>query len=177
MVKLGIGGANTRTGLDFEEATDLRKALLAVDGIEMRGNDVYVDGDRVATLFGKAQLYSSLLKPNKVDYKDYISKQLLPDEAILGYAANMLTIVEKKNQIVKGSVDEKLQTCDFKLKQYRRLMGPLGIDVQYAYVLNDWFKQDGYRDTLAYIEQMGCFYFFNELPLSFLKLGLVDAPK
>jgi hypothetical protein len=50
--------------------------------------------------------------------------------------------VNHKNILsVAGSVDEKLQTCDFKRKQYLKLVQPLGIKVEYVYVLNDWFKQ------------------------------------
>lgn len=39
-----------------------------------------------------------------------------------------------------GSVDEKLQTCDFKRKQYLKMVHSLGLKVEYVYVLNDWFK-------------------------------------
>ena len=32
---------------------------------------------------------------------------------------------------VAGSVDEKLQTCDFKKKQYQKLLSQLNMEVQY----------------------------------------------
>lgn len=75
-----------------------------------------------------------------------------------------------KFQGVAGSVDEKLQTCDFKKKQYQKLLDGTGIKVEYCYVINDWFNNKSYRDTLNYIQSVGCFYFFGELPLSFLGL-------
>ena len=75
-----------------------------------------------------------------------------------------------KFQKVAGSVDEKLQTCDFKKKQYTKLMGPIGIRVDYIYILNDWFNVPAYRDVLGYIKEVGCDYFFNEIALS--RLGL-----
>ena len=37
-----------------------------------------------------------------------------------------LFIIEVKYQQVEGSVDEKLQTCDFKRKQYLKLVVGLG---------------------------------------------------
>jgi hypothetical protein len=74
-------------------------------------------------------------------------------------------IIEKKFQAGSGSVDEKLQTCDFKKKQYIKLFKPLNIKVEYYYVLNDWFRKPEYNDVFEYIESVGCKYFIEELPL------------
>lgn len=79
-----------------------------------------------------------------------------------------------KFQKVAGSVDEKLQTCDFKKKQYKKLMSPLNIDVEYIYILSDWFRNPAYKDTLDYIISVGCHYYFKYLPLE--KIGL-PVPK
>lgn len=81
-----------------------------------------------------------------------------------------LFIIEVKYQQVAGSVDEKLQTCDFKRKQYLKLVAPLGLKVEYVYVLNDWFKQPQYKDVLDYIHSVNCHYKFNELPLAWQEL-------
>jgi hypothetical protein len=75
-----------------------------------------------------------------------------------------------KFQKVAGSVDEKLQTCDFKKKQYKKLMSAINVDVEYIYILSDWFKHHSYKDTLDYIISVGCQYYFEYLPLN--KLGL-----
>ena len=77
-------------------------------------------------------------------------------------------------QKVAGSVDEKLQTCDFKKKQYRKLMAPLNIEVEYVYILSDWFRKPEYQDVLDYVISVGCQYYFGYLPLQ--KLGL-PVPK
>ena len=69
-----------------------------------------------------------------------------------------------------GSVDEKLQTCDFKKKQYQKLMSTVNIDVEFIYILSDWFRNPAYKDTLDYIVSVGCQYYFEYLPLQ--KLGL-----
>jgi hypothetical protein len=78
--------------------------------------------------------------------------------------------IEIKFQGVTGSVDEKLQTCDFENQQHKKLLAPLNITVKYAYVLNDWFKKKEYKDVLDYVKSVGCYYFFEELPLDFLDL-------
>lgn len=45
----------------------------------------------------------------------------------------------------------------------------LNIDVEYIYILNDWFRNPSYKDTLDYVISVGCQYYFNYLPLQ--KLG------
>ena len=105
-----------------------------------------------------------------VDWEKAISKKLLPDDALLVIVRETLFIIEVKYQQVAGSVDEKLQTCDFKRKQYVKLVGNLGLKVEYVYVLNDWFKAPGYKDVLEYINSVNCHYKFGTLPLSWLGL-------
>lgn len=88
---------------------------------------------------------------------------------------NTLFIIEMKFQKAAGSVDEKLQTCDFKKKQYKKLMSAINVEVEYIYILSDWFRKLEYNDVLDYIISVGCQYYFHYLPLK--KLGLpVPAP-
>ena len=75
-----------------------------------------------------------------------------------------------KFQKVAGSVDEKLQTCDFKKKQYQKLLSRLNIEVEYVYILSNWFKKPEYKDVLNYILSVNCQYYFEYIPLE--KLGL-----
>lgn len=127
------------------------------------------NGTEVAHSYKKHGLYT-LLEKKGVDYKKIISKKLLPDEAVHVLRGNTMFVVEMKFQVTAGSVDEKLQTCDFKKKQYEKLMRPLGIKVEYLYLLNDWFKKNEYTDVLEYIKSVGCKYYFDELPLNALGL-------
>ena len=83
-----------------------------------------------------------------------------------------LFIVEKKCQRVNGSVDEKLQTCDFKRKQYIKLVSGLGLEVEYVYLLNEWFRKKRYEDVLRYITSVNCHYKFDELPVKWLGLPM-----
>lgn len=161
----GIGGANTLTGMKFEKDTDLREALLSRSDITVRGIQVYHNEMHVGLLLRKNDLYREFFGKRGVNWKTVVAKRLYPDEGYFSLVTNTLTVLEKKYQQVDGSVDEKLQTCGFKKKQYQKLCALLpNVTVEYVYVLNDWFKSPQYRDVLAYIEEVGCRYYFNELP-------------
>ena len=160
------GGAQTNiNGLQFEKDTDLKQAIRQLPGYLIDGNDrIFKDGNPVGQYFEKHGLYENLLRPRGIDYKKIISKKLLPDGALL--VGNVLYIIEKKYQAGSGSVDEKLQTCDFKKKQYQKLVAQLGLTVEFYFVLNYWFNKHVYKDVFDYIHQVNCRYFFESLPLS-----------
>ena len=169
----GIGGGNTITGLNFEKERDILEILKKTKDYSVKGSVIYYRGEEVARSYRKQGLYR-LLNEKGVAWRKFISKRLFPDEALYVIVNNTLFIIEMKFQKVAGSVDEKLQTCDFKKKQYRKLMASLNIEVEYIYILNDWFKNPSYKDTLDYVIAVGCQYYFNYLPLK--KLGL-PVPK
>ncbi len=175
MKKGGSGGAKTLTGLNFENKVDLQKILSRIPGYSLKkskkkaGIDVYFENNLVARCFRKHDFYK-FLKENNINWEEYISRRLLPDDAMLVIVRETLFIIEVKYQQVVGSVDEKLQTCDFKRKQYLKLVTPLGLKVEYVYVLSNWFKKREYKDVLDYIQSVNCHYKFNELPLSWLGL-------
>lgn len=169
MKKGGIGGANTRTGIVFEGRTDLLNRLKELPGYEVKNNLVFYEDKEVAKYFKKRSLYNFLVEQG-VDYKNYISKRLEPDNAIYVIKDNTMFIIEMKFQIVAGSVDEKLQTCDFKKKQYQKLFSSLNYEIEYIYLLSDWFRQEAYKDVRDYIISVGCRYYFEYLPLQ--EIGL-----
>lgn len=174
MKKDGIGGANTQTGIAFEGKTDILTYIRKnISGYSVRpaliGHEILFNEKVVAHSYKKHDFYA-YLKSNGVDWTKVISKQLLPDDAIFVIKENTLFIIEVKHQEVNGSVDEKLQTCDFKRKQYLKLLAPLNIDVEYLYVLDSWFRNPKYKDVLDYIHSVGCHYYFEYLPLH--KIGL-----
>ncbi|MCL2319609.1 MAG: hypothetical protein FWC45_05955 [Treponema sp.] len=175
MVKDGEGGAKTVTGLKFEGKIDFIDLIKGIKGYTVQdagnkaGQKVYFDGKLIARTFKKYDFYR-FLEENNIDWKKIISKKLLPDDALLVIVRETLFIIEVKYQQVAGSVDEKLQTCDFKRKQYLKLVQSLELKVEYVYVLNDWFKDPSYKDVLDYINSVNCHYKFNELPLAWLGL-------
>lgn len=135
---------NTTTGLNFEkQATIARK-----DGINL----------------SKTKLKDWFKKEKNIDITDYLSWEFRPDEAYYLPETNEVIIYEKKFQHRKGSVDEKLAACDWKIKEYRRLFSACNINkVSYIYVFCDWFKQPRYTKLLEYIKSIdGCDYFFWE---------------
>ena len=175
MTKSGKGGGNTRTGLIFEGKTDLSIFLRHQPHYDVIGCDVFYDDKKVAEVYKKYKFYNIFLKKLGIDWTKYISKQLLPDDSIFVLLNNKLFIIECKHQEVAGSVDEKLQTCDFKKKQYKKLMATANIDVEYIYLLDNWFRQDKYRDVLNYIHSVDCDYYFEYIPLQ--RLGLPVPPE
>ena len=173
MKKGGTGGGNTITGLIYEGEVDLSTFIAEQKDYTVNGSEVLYNGECVAHIFKKYDFYR-YLKTKGVDWRKHISRQLLTDNAIYVIVNNTMFILEVKTQQKSGSVDEKLQTCDFKKKQYQKLLFQLNMEVEYIYVLDEWFKQSKYKDVLDYIISVGCQYYFNYIPLQ--KLGL-PVPK
>ena len=169
MIFQGKGGANTKTGLAFEGTTGLAEFLSAQKGYKVKNGNVFYNDELVGRIFKKYGFYK-FLEELKIDWKSLISKRLLPDDSIFVVVANTLFVIECKFQQVAGSVDEKLQTCDFKRKQYQKLLSKANIEVEYMYLLSDWFRKPEYKDVLDYIHSVHCYYFFEYIPL--VKLGL-----
>lgn len=181
MIKNGKGGGNTKTGLVFEGKTDLGTFLSQQSGyrvVEEKENvvfnskktvitvrNVYYKDEKVAELYKKHEFYKSFLKKLDINWEDYISKKLLPDDSIFVIIKNSVFIIECKHQQVSGSVDEKLQTCDFKKKQYKKLLSKANLDVEYIYLLDNWFRDSKYKDVLDYIHSVNCDYYFEYIPL------------
>lgn len=170
-------GINTKTGAEFEHEMNLCK--LFVDyGFRYKkmhnkiGFGLFSHENLVARHVCKNNFYKYLDEEN-VNWKNIISKKILSDDMFLIVATNTLYIFEIKYQQVAGSVDEKIQTCDFKRKQYVRLVSSLGLEVKYIYILSDWFKRKEYIDSLKYIRDVGCNYFFKD-ELSLNIFGISD---
>jgi hypothetical protein len=169
MKKGGIGGGRTVTGLKFEERIYLLLGIARVPGYTVVEDDIIYQNTKVAQSLRKNKLYVFLASQG-IDYRDYLSKKLLPDDAILVPSTNTIYIIEMKFQSTEGSVDEKLQTCDFKKKHYIKLLYTLNLNVEYIYILNDWYEAPKYRDVKQYILSVGCKYYIEVLP--FAELGL-----
>ncbi|MBO4320810.1 MAG: hypothetical protein J5857_10135 [Treponema sp.] len=170
MKKKGFGGANTLTGLAFEGKVDLSTFLNNQNDYSVSNHDVFYKNKLVAHIYKKHAFYKDFLEPQGIHWENHISKPLLPDDSIFVLINNTVFIIECKYQQVGGSVDEKLQTCDFKKKEYQKLLAQLNVEVEYIYLLSDWFRNPKYKDTLDYIQSVRCHYYFEYIPLQ--KLGL-----
>ena len=77
------GGARTnRNGLLFEQETSLEEALINA-GYRINNRNVVQDcnGNCLGIIAPKYAFYKRILEPEGIDWQDYISKRLLPDEA------------------------------------------------------------------------------------------------
>lgn len=164
------GGALTNAhGLYFEQTTSLNDALINGGYKLTSDGKVYNSNDLLLGYSKSKRAFVRFMEDWHVDL-NVNSDILLPDDAFINVRNETVYIIEKKFQSVAGSVDEKLQTCLYKRRQYYKLVSQIGYDIAYTYILSDWFKQSKYYDVLKYIEEVGCYYFFNELPLQFLNI-------
>lgn len=162
----GSGGASTKTGSYFENKTDLQQALCKREGYtydDKRTWGCFSCNNEIVALNLKKHALYRYLKSQGVIWDSIISKQLLPDECIYIIKENKFIIIEKKHQQTKGSVDEKLQTCHFKKKQYKKLLAPLTKNIEYIYLLDNWFDDPKYKDVLKYIKSVKCSYYFGDI--------------
>lgn len=157
----GTGGSSTLTGLKFEKKTDIEKFIKKFSEYKVDHGKVFYKNKLVALIFKKHDLYV-FLENNGIKWDERISRKLLPDNCVYVFKTKKLFIIEVKYQQTAGSVDEKLQTCSFKLRQYKRLFKGTGISVEYSYILGDYFKQEKYKDVLNYIKECNCSYVYYE---------------
>ena len=170
------GGALTNVhGLLYETYTDLEGALSKAGfslSEEKACKEVFSGLHKVGLVTKKYDFYKVFDHLDSNKWKNYISKRLLPDDVFVNLDKKIVFIIEKKFQMGAGSVDEKLQTVDFKIKEYKKMLP--GWDVKFCYILNDFFKQDVYRDVFNYIKSVGGEYYFNHLPLTELGLNIEE---
>ena len=134
---------DTTTGLIFEDRVRVQSSGLNIS---------------------KTQLCPFLREKGISNVTDYLSWEFRPDEAYYLADTNEVVIYEKKYQEGKGSADEKLAACAWKIQEYRDAFAAIGINkVSYIYILCDWFKQKRYEKLLKYIRAVdGCDYRFEE---------------
>ncbi|OON98841.1 MAG: hypothetical protein ATN35_03335 [Epulopiscium sp. Nele67-Bin004] len=155
--------------LKFKPDINLEQAISAMQGYSINHNVVKFNEKNVGRLVSNHNFYKYFLEPNGIEYQNIISKKLLPNEAIFIDKTQTLHIIRKKFADKFGITDEKLLTCSFQCHQYQKLIDAinkknnLNVKLTYSYVLNDWFKQPMYEDTLEYITDVGCYYYFNEI--------------
>lgn len=171
MKKNSNKGNSTTTGLKFEKNVNLNDSLLK-EGYTINNDNIekiYLNGELIGYSLQKNSLYKWLINQG-INWKNLISKKLLPDDCFYNIKTDTIYILEKKYQQTTGSVDEKPQTCGFKMFEYKKLFNNKISNIKFCYIFNDWFKKDEYKDMLEYIKLNDCEYFFNEIPLNYLGL-------
>lgn len=126
----GAGGSNTnKSGLAYEKTTYL-PSLISIDSTK------YI------------HLMKSKLKKHLINHINSECKHFLqPDECLIDICNKRIIIFEKKCQNRSGSVDEKIQSGPIKRDLYEYQYP--SYKIIYAYVLNDWFKQEKYKKIIS----------------------------
>jgi len=180
MRKPNIHGGGSQTninGLRFEERTDFLKSLRKDSNFQLIEEKPYKKTFQIlykekkqGYYTEKHEFYNFFLKKEKINWENITSKKYLPDAVFINTKKNIVFIIEKKFQGGQGSVDEKLQTCDFKKKMYKKILSSskTKFTVEYFYILSSFFKQQKYEDVKAYINEVGCKYFFEEINFNIL---------
>ena len=155
----GTGGANTnKSGLKFENC--LRRH---------QNGKKYVINDRTFLYLEKGNLAKYLPKHK---YK----KNLEPDAAYIDEETKTIHILEMKNQIDTGTVDEKIQTGPFKLKKYAKRYP--GYTFYFAYILSEWwYNRRGYEDDLEILKESGIEIFWGKMKGDDLVVEMVPKDK
>ena len=170
-------------GLKFEKGTRLIEAIDNTDLFHIKiikrknehpEGEVYTKdkGELLAEVLNGWNFYREFLEPKcgiktlrRFSAHNRLSKNLEPDEALINYTNNHIYIIEKKYQGGSGSVDEKLQTCKFKLQQYEKLIRKTDFTISYTHLLSSFYNNKKYSDVFAFIRNEQCNYFFDEVPL------------
>ena len=147
----GAGGANTNhNGKAFEAKTDNKDRLLSNGYIEKKipkckgKNDWYLEHEGLGIIYIKQGGLKSY-------FKHFFNKELVrnPDEAYILKRNNtyILKILEKKNQNVDGSVEDKLMTGVTMRFEYQDCLGEI-CQVEYAYCLSNYLKSRYTSETI-----------------------------
>ena len=73
MIQGGLGGGNTKTGLNFEKEKDILELLGNTAGYSVKDHVIFYNGKEVARSYRKNSLYYFLAEQG-VKYKEILSK-------------------------------------------------------------------------------------------------------
>jgi hypothetical protein len=149
----GAGGANTnKNGLTYEDKTNLEIFYVECNETQNCKAIRFAGYDCELINVNKSLLHKYMAKIGEINSTMQPAagcKQ--PDEAYIDLNRKMVFIIEKKFQQTPGSVDEKIQTADFKKYHYAKLFP--NFKVYYLYCLSDWFKRTEYSSVLEWLQE------------------------
>ncbi len=112
----------------------------------------FKDSEKVFICANKRDLYKIMSDMNELNTDlTPASGCKFPDEAYINMDDKHVYIIEKKFQQCSGSVDEKIQTGQFKQYHYRKMFP--NFQVSYIYCLSNWFKRPDYKSVLEYLSE------------------------
>lgn len=170
---IGAGGANTnKSGKEFEQQTSIVKYLeeLKFQKVEIgKGKMDYVYEktiDNIKITFVQQTGFVTYCKQNF-----NISFDRRPDEAFIIKKSEKdydIKIIEKKNQMVSGTVDSKIYNGEYfkyEYSQYFKENKELNFKIYYSYCLSEYFKnkfetEKKWKLTKAYCQEKDIKIFF-----------------
>ena len=84
--------------------------------------------------------------------------------------ADIVTVFKLKDLDKNALIQILIEPKNSLVKQYQKLLSKANLDVEYMYLLSDWFRNEKYKDVLDYIHSVRCHYYFEYIPLT--RLGL-----
>ena len=156
----GAGGANTnKNGLKFEEKTSIEQTLKDKGYIT-----IFMDDKKKKSYylkFNDKNNNEEIIYLTKYGFKMYFREKFNiftykePDESYIINKNNIykLKILEKKNQNVNGSVEEKLKTGDFIRKEYDLMINENldnKFNISYAFCVNKFLQDKFESNTQKY---------------------------
>ena len=183
----GAGGANTNAnGLSYESNTNLATEYVLITpdtetpNISSHSYIKFKDSEKVFICANKRDLYKIMSDMNELNTSlSPASGCKFPDEAYINMDDKHVYIIEKKFQQCSGSVDEKIQTGQFKQYHYRKMFP--NFQVSYIYCLSNWFKRQDYTSVLEYLSENKIPVFWGDDPnykeqiSRFLCVGTVET--
>jgi len=154
----GAGGANTNAnGLPYESYTDLsdsytewqesseptpgKKSKYPMKSVSFAGYDKQIHvGNKNAFHSGMKLLGFPMVLPVSLGITQPAHGCRQPDEAYVDTQRKKIIIIEKKFQQCGGSVCEKIQSGEFKRRQYQKMYPQF--ELHYVYCLSSWFKKN-----------------------------------
>jgi hypothetical protein len=149
----GAGGAATNeNGKSFENITSVIPLLIKLGFTKMESKKG-IKSQSYTKKDGTKEFYFFTQHALKAYMMNTLNKELFrhPDEAFLIKQDNKYTliIIEKKTQNGPGSIDEKLSSGSYFVREYKECVGD-DFDIKYCFCLNEYLKNYYTSDTPKY---------------------------
>lgn len=213
MTEVGNRGKNAnRSGAEFEKRNSFLQLVkqeqrLSYEFLDSKSTgksvevpfEIFYKEKLLAKSFHQNQIYKDYLEEEDVFWGDHFVKEVKPDVFVINYVLKKCFVLEMKNQKSQGSVDEKLQSFQFKIDYFEKLLSKssslCNFEFEYMYILSDWFYTDNlyqsnakgirastrqdrsqYIDTLEYLNKNNIKH-FNFFPLDYVLFNDLNVDK
>jgi hypothetical protein len=149
----GAGGQNTNiNGLSFEIKTSIENKL-----IENKFKKNILNKNKYAYYY-ESYTDNRIVYLTQTGFRTFIKKEFdiniykNPDEAFIIYKNNKyyIKILEKKNQNVAGSVEDKLKTGAFNKREYEKMFNNKHFIISYAFCVSNFLKEKIESNEIKY---------------------------